>query len=237
MTQLEKRVNEELNALLEGKNLNKVLWQKGFQGEQGAPSAGYLVKNGYLTQEAVDYVEEAEDTFHSFYYKWEYDVRQYLLSGQDEDFNEEIVGLDEEEIEDIINESMDCEGWVFVGFTNLVAEVVGEIMSEIKHEQFQKDYQEYKTKLQTIEGMNVDDSFVYDDFGYESVNGFSVYTIEDDEWANPYIDSYIEWTEDRGWRYVACIGNEIGNKKRCEFDNIDDIIGFFKTTINELTSV
>ena len=232
MNQLEKRVNEELNAILEGKNLNQVLWKKGYETTHGPCGTEYLIQNGYLTQEAVDYVEEMCDTFHSFYYQWHYDVRQSLLSGEDEDFNEDIQGLSEDEIEDILDEYIDFEGSVFYAFNNLVAEVVGEIMSEAKYEQFEKEYEEYKTKLETIEGVYVDDSIVYDDYDYESVNGFNVYIAEDDPFTEP-IYAYIGWAEKSGWCYTVLVGSEIGNKERFEFDNIDDLVNFVKTTIKE----
>lgn len=222
MNELEKRVNEELSALLEGKNLNKVLWQKGFQGQQGPASADYLVEHGYLTQEAVDYVEEMQDTFDSFYYQWHYDVRQYLLSGEDEDFNEEIVGLDEEEIEEIIDESIDCESWVFIAYKNLIAEVVGEIMEEQKQEQFEKDCEEYKAKLERIEGLQVHYSTAQTEYNSTYRNGLHVFDYDVDTNNCDFIELWITWDTEYGWNYDG-------------FDTFDEVFDYLKENVNNLS--
>ena len=133
------------------------------------------------------------------------------------------------EIEDVIDESIDCDGFVFTAFRNLVAEVVGEIMSETKYEQFEKDCKKYRKKLKTIEGLYVDDSIIYDDYGYESVNGINAYTDLDDE-STIEIESYIEWSEERGWSYFVRVG-EIGDSKHYEFANIDDLVNCIKNNI------
>ena len=228
---LELKTRKHLKEIINGKNLNKVLWDYNFQTSQGPASTEYLVKEERLLQEAVDYVKEMDDTFHCEYYNWDGEIREYYLSGKDEEFNDDTVGMDEDKLLEMLDEYIDAEGWVFYAFQNLVAMAVSDVMNEIKYEQFDTDYDKFKSALQNIDDLYtngdlyVDDNILYDDYGSSSINGLHVYTPADYD-STSELEFYIEWTEDTLWSYYEC-------KTSTDFNNIDEVVSYIKANIKK----
>jgi hypothetical protein len=230
MTDLEQRVSEAIKETIGNQNLNKVLWKQGFQGQQGPTSVDYEVKCGRVSIEAAQYLKEMEDTFHSEYYKWHSDLHNYYMNGEDEDFNEETEGYTEDEMYEAVDEHIDCDGWVFLAYQAFVATIITEVMEEIKEEKFVSDYKEYRKKLESIEGLVVEDSYYYPRARYwdtetKVLNGFEVFTYEDDETTNDIETMYIEYSAEDGWSYNH------------RFDTFDELFAYLKENVKNLKKV
>lgn len=228
MTQdLKQRVSESIKETIGDQNLNQVLWRQGFQGQQGPTSVDYEVECGRVSIEAAQYLQEMEDTFHSEYYKWHSDLQNHYMSGEDEDFNEETEGYTEHEIWEAADEWVDGDGWVFQAYQAFVATIITQVMEEIKEEQFEKDIKEYRSRLESIEGLVVDDFYHYPYERYERryLTGLEVYTYEDDDTTNDIEETYIEWSSEDGWSYGD------------GFDTFDELFDYLKNNVKNTKKV
>jgi len=227
---LKQRVSEAIKETIGDQNLNQVLWRQGFQGQQGPTSVDYEVECGRVSIDAAQYLKEMEDTFHSEYYNWHSDVHKYYINGEDEDFNEETKGYTEDEIWEAADEWIDSDGWVFQAYQAFVATIMTEVMEEIKEEQFEKDIKEYRSRLESIEGLVVENSYYYPRARYwdhetKVLNGLEVFTYEDDDTTNDIEETYIEWSSEDGWSYGD------------GFDTFDELFDYLKNNVKNTKKV
>jgi hypothetical protein len=226
MRTLEQRVSEAIKETIGNQNLNKVLWKQGFQGQQGPTSVDYEVKCGRVSIEAAQYLEEMEDTFHSEYYKWHSDLHNYYMNGEDEDFNEETEGYTEDEMYEAVDEYIDCDGWVFLAYQAFTATIITEVMEEIKEEKFEKDCEEYKTKLESIEGLQVHYSTAQTEYNSTYRNGLHVFDYDEETNTDDFIELWITYDGDStsGWEYGG-------------FDTFDELFAYLKENVKNLKKV
>jgi len=227
MTQdLEQKVSERIKETIGDQNLNRVLWRQGFQGQQGPTSVDYEVECGRVSTEAAQYLAEMEDTFHSEYYKWQGDLHNHYMNGEDEDFNEETEGYTEDEMYDAVDEWVDGDGWVFQAYQAFVATIITEVMEEIKYEEFEKECEEYKQKLQTIDGLQIYNSTTTDENGISYVDGLHVFDYDEETNADDFIELWITYDGDStsGWEYGG-------------FDTFDELFDYLKNNVKNIKKV
>ena len=223
-----KRVNKELQNI-KPSQLCSTLWDKGH-----AHTMGY--GNGEENMEIYKMVQEDmadSNEFMDLYYEWHSICSDENAKGKIEDFNEHLEeyypNIDEDEKWNIAHEWVDSDGFTYGAYSCYITELVEESLEEIKEEQFEKDYEVYKNKLKTIKGLEIDNSIIYNDYGYESINGLYLYTYEDDE-DTPNIEFYIEWTLEAGWSYYDCVSKK-------DLNNIDEVVSYIKNNIKNIKKV
>ena len=223
-----KRVNKELQNI-KPSQLCSTLWDKGH-----AHTMGY--GNGEENMEIYKMVQEDmadSNEFMDLYYEWHSICCDENVTGKNEGFNEHLEeyypNIDEDEKWNIAHEWVDSDGFTYGAYSCYITELVEESLEEIKEEQFEKDYEVYKNKLKTIKGLEIDNSIIYNDYGYESINGLYLYTYEDDE-DTPNIEFYIEWTLETGWSYYDCVSKK-------DLNNIDEVVSYIKNNIKNIKKV
>ena len=223
-----KRVNKELQNI-KPSQLCSTLWDKGH-----AHTMGY--GNGEENMEIYKMVQEDmadSNEFMDLYYEWHSICSDENAKGKIEGFNEHLEeyypNIDEDEKWNIAHEWVDSDGFTYGAYSCYITELVEESLEEIKEEQFEKDYEVYKNKLKTIKGLEIDNSIIYNDYGYESINGLYLYTYEDDE-DTPNIEFYIEWTLEAGWSYYDCVSKK-------DLNNIDEVVSYIKNNIKNIKKV
>ena len=222
-----KRVSKQLKQI-KPKNLNNELWSSGWAHTMGWSKHDNTELWDMISQDMSD-----EGKFTDLYYEWHSLCSHENATGKNEDFNEHIEeyypNIDEDEKWNIAHDWVDDDGWTYSAYTSYVTELVEENLEEIKEEQFEKDCKEYKNKLKNIKGLEIDNSTIYDDYGYESINGLYLYTYEDDE-DTPNIEFYIEWTLETGWSYYDCVSKK-------DLNNIDEVVSYIKSNMKKLKKV
>lgn len=223
---LEQRVSEAIKETIGDQNLNKVLWKQGFQGQQGPTSVDYEVECGRVSIDAAQYLKDMEDTFHSEYYKWHGDLHNYYMSGEDEDFNEETEGYTEDEMYESLDEWVDGDGWVFQAYQAFVATIITQVMEEIADEKWETELEEYRQKLQTINGLQIYNSTTTDDYGISYVDGLHVFDYDEETNPNDFIELWITYDSDStsGWEYGG-------------FDTFDEVFDYLKKNVKNIKKV
>jgi hypothetical protein len=210
-----KRVNKELQNI-KPENLNNELWDKGH-----AHTMGYSKPDN---TELYDMVSEDFEEFQDLYYEWHSHCSRNNATGKNEDFNEHIEeyypNIDEDEKWNIAHDWVDEDGFTYGAYISYITELVEENLEEIKEEQFEKDYEVYKNKLKTIKGLEVEASYLYDNYGYKTLNGLEVWTYDDDEYGASNIEKYIEWTSEDGWDYDG-------------FDTFKELFNYIKSNMKK----
>jgi hypothetical protein len=236
MTDLEKqkvylKVNKELKKIKPAK-LNSLLWEKGH-----AHTMGY--GSGDSNKEIYDIVMEDMELFEGLYYEWHSICSSDNANGKNEDFNEHIEeyypNIDEDVKWDIANDWVDEDGFTYGAYVCYITELVETALEEIAEEKFETDYKEYRLKLESIEGLVVDDSYFYPNARYwdretKVINGFEVYTYDDDETTNDIGPIYIEYSAEEGWSY----GDYDEFDSNVSYNTFDELFDYLKKNVYKL---
>lgn len=210
-----KRVSKQIKKI-KPENLVNELWSSGW-----AHTMGW---SKHDNTELWDMISQEFENFQDLYFDWHSICSHNNATGKNEDFNEHIEeyypNIDEDEKWNIAHDWVDDDGWTYSAYISYITELVENAIEEIKEEQFEKEYEVYKKKLETIEGLEVAPSYLYDNYGYKTLNGLEVWTYDDDEYGASNIEKYIEWTSEDGWDYDG-------------FDTFKELFNYIKSNMKK----
>ncbi len=223
-----KRVSKQLKQI-KPKNLNNELWDKGHAHTMGYSKPDNTELYDMVTEDIAD-----SNQFMDLYYEWHSHCSHNNATGKNEDFNEHIEeyypNIDEDEKWNIAHDWVDDDGFTYGAYISYITELVEDTIEEIKEEQFEKEYEVYKKKLETIEGLIVAPSYLYDRYGnIKTIDGLHICTDTSEYNENHYEDDIelcITYDSDStsGWDYDG-------------FDTFNELFDYLKENVKNLKKV
>ena len=216
-----KRVSKQIKKI-KPENLNNELWSSGWSHTMGWSK--------HDNTELWDMISQEFEEFQDLYYEWHSLCSHENATGKNEDFNEHIEeyypNIDEDEKWNIAHDWVDDDGWTYSAYISYITELVEDTIEEIKEEQFDKEYEVYKKKLETIEGLEVAPSYLYDRYGnIKTIDGLHICTDTSLYNENHYEDDIelcITYDADStsGWDYDG-------------FDTFKELFNYIKSNMKK----